>query len=325
MRGYRFKWWHLHATLATIGIALLVAFLAGVFAANYKNIFGAHLNKQGQTIYHGVAQKKVEHSQRTQKVKVGGEFLSQEQIDRLNSLNNAAAQAKTAGPPHPVPLAAKEPINGTFYVRNYSSRNGTRPALLVVHDTESPNVPGTQDVLAIVAWFNNVASQASSNYTTDAEGNTYLLVRDTAKAWTQAFFNPWSISDELIGHASQTAWPESQLRVVAKLFAGEAAKWGIPVQLGQVAGCRIVRAGIVQHSDLGQCGGGHHDAGPQFPMRHFIALVKQYRDGGFHPLTKKELRVKLRAYILKQRRTGVSWAKIKQSAQYKQYVAVGGH
>jgi hypothetical protein len=27
---------------------------------------------------------------------------------------------------------------------------------------------------------------------------------------------------------------------------------------------------------LGACGGGHHDNGPNFPMAHFIALVKAY-------------------------------------------------
>jgi N-acetyl-anhydromuramyl-L-alanine amidase AmpD len=276
------KRWHVTAG----GLALVVALVAlalSVFTAgggHLRVVWGQPLKPAGQQVYKTVTAQRLEQGQRT-----GSETLPPAQVARLNRANQAAALKGTVGPNHPVPLATPEPITQTRLVRNYSSRNGHRPAILVVHDTESPNAAGLQDVLAIAAWFNNPVSQASSNYTTDADGNTLLLVPDTAKAWTQAYFNSWSISDELIGYASQTSWPDAQLRAVAQLFAAEAAKWGIPVQRGLISGCTILRPGIVEHRDLGQCGGGHHDAGLDFPLTRFIALVKEYRAGGYHPKT----------------------------------------
>lgn len=273
-------------------IAVLLAAFAAVLTlmvsgggVHVQVVFGTKLNEKGQTVY------RVEREQGHQDMGSAETetpppeaAVPVEKAAALLKKNEQAANAQTRGPPHPVPLATKEPVDFTSILpRNWSERRGARPALLVVHDTESPNVAGQQDVLAIRAWFSNPRAQASSNYTTDAEGNTIRLVRETDKAWTQAFFNPWSISNELIGHASQTKWPDAQLRAAAQLFAASAARWGIPVRKGLVRGCTIVRSGILQHNDLGPCGGGHHDAGPRFPIDRFISMVADYRDGGYHP------------------------------------------
>jgi hypothetical protein len=206
-------------------------------------------------------------------------------VAKLLQTNQATANAKTVGPAHPVPLASPEPITATNLLRiNYSSRNGCRPALWVVHDTESPNTPGTlQGLLSIKAWFSNPAARASSNYTTDAAGNTLLMVPTKLKAWTQAWFNCWSMSDELIGHASQTSWPAAQLRAAARLAAYDTASYGIPAQRAIVRGCTIVRPGIIEHLQLGACGGGHHDAGAHFPLDRFIGMVREYRAGTYKP------------------------------------------
>lgn len=296
MTFLRRYWKHLlagHALLA--GIIVVVLFAVGVFAG------GALLTKQGQRIYKGIQQHHVEQGSRN--------VPSGEQLPPVLAAKVAAANKKlsrTVGRAHP--LATPQPLSLTKLVRNFSSRNGARPILLVAHDTESPNVPGTQDVLAIWSWFNNVQSQASSNYTTDAEGNTILMVPDTAKAWTQAWFNPEAISDEMIGHASQTAWPETQLRAVAELFAAESKRWGIPIQLGAVSGCTITRAGIVDHLMLGACGGGHHDNGPAFPMAHFIVLVRQYAAPKVTPRPKPKPVVHRTAPALLKAKTGEwSW------------------
>lgn len=270
--------------LGAVAIGLLVAFLVGVFAGpTLYTVFGKKLDKAGIRLYHGIAAKKVEKGQRAPApVTASGETLPAAQAAKVAALNDRVA----AGVTHPHPLATPQPSMTTSLVRNYSSRNGGHPVLLVAHDTESPNAPGLADVQAIAAWFNNPVSQASSNYTTDADGNTLLMVPDTEKAWTQAWFNPWAVSDEMIGHATQTAWPDTQLRAVAQIFAVEAHKWGIPIQIGAVSGCAIVRPGIVDHAMLGQCGGGHHDNGPAFPLAHFVALVRAYAVGGYHPAAK---------------------------------------
>lgn len=254
-------------------------------------VFGQRLNERGQEVYDQVKEKADEPAGHAElgsaelETPPPGAVDVGETADLLDG-NQDAAEAGTVGPDHPVPLAAVEPKTIKAHLkRNYSSRRGARPALLVVHDTESANVPGLQDLRAIAAWFNNPRSSASSTYTTDAEGNTLELVPETAKPWTQAFFNGWSISNELIGRATQTTWPERQLRAAAQVFAAAASRWGIPVQHGLVSGCAILKPGIVQHSDLGGCGGGHHDAGKSFPIARFVALVKEYRAGGLKPKT----------------------------------------
>jgi hypothetical protein len=43
----------------------------------------------------------------------------------------------------------------TKIVRNQSSRNGIKPKLIVLHSTESKNVPGLSDLQAIGNWFDN--------------------------------------------------------------------------------------------------------------------------------------------------------------------------
>lgn len=195
-------------------------------------------------------------------------------VEQLNK--QAAIQAKVVYPT----LAAPEPSFEKCAVRNYSSRHGQRPSLWVIHDTESPNVsgrgpPGKQDIRAICSWFNNPDSQASSHYTTDADGNTLQMVDLADKAWTQAGFNSVAISDEFIGYASQTAWPFAQRLAGEQLAAADLKRYGIPAQRGLVDGqtCQVIRPGILMHADLGACGGSHHDAGTAFPMARFIADV----------------------------------------------------
>lgn len=195
-------------------------------------------------------------------------------IQRLNE--QAAIQAEVTYPT----AASPEPTYEQCPVRNYSSRHGQRPSLWVIHDTESPNVsgrgaPGKQDLRAICSWFNNPDSQASSNYTTDADGNTLQMVALTDKAWTQAGFNSFAISDEFIGYASQVVWPFAQLRAGELLAARDLKAYGIPAQRAVVDGrtCQVIRPGILMHKDLGVCGGSHHDAGSSFPVARFIADV----------------------------------------------------
>lgn len=323
----RFRWWHVHISLGLI-VAASVSLLAGSYgASHYRTVFGQKLDAAGQAAYLQAAA----HGEFGTEKPDTGETLPAATVAELRAANQKAALAGTAGPNHPVTLATPEPITKTSLVQNYSTRHGYRPALFVVHDTESPNVAGVQDLAAIAAWFNNPQSQASSNYTTDAEGNTFLMVPETEKAWTQAYFNPWSISDELIGYATQTTWPAAQLRAVAQIAAVSMARWGIPVQQAVISGCTIVKPGITEHLFLGACGGGHHDAGPHFPITNFIALVKQYTVAN-SAAAKAQAKAKaaaakragLRARILKLRAQGESWQTIKKTSLWRQFRNLGG-
>jgi len=198
----------------------------------------------------------------------------------INTSQTAAANT-TTGPdviPENTTLAAPHQRGClTRSVRNYSSRNGGRPALLVAHFTVSPNRPGWSDVDAVVGLFNNPRAQASSNYVVDNEGHCKYIVPETQKAWTQAFFNPWSISIEQIntGHEPTYAGVRG-LRKIGLIFSDAGKRWGIPLRAGRVGNCRVLRSGIVQHKQLGGCGGGHVDIAP-YPVSRIVTAARHAR------------------------------------------------
>lgn len=163
-------------------------------------------------------------------------------------------------------------------VRNRSSRAGAKPQLIVLHSTESHNRPGNADLAAIAAWFDNPSAEASSHVVVDADGHSARLVDDDEKAWTQAAFNPWSLSIEQIGFASQGKWDERELKETARWIAHWHRKWGIPIKRGKVRGSSVVEPGVVLHSDLGAVGGGHSDPGPNYPFNRVLALAREIND-----------------------------------------------
>jgi hypothetical protein len=148
------------------------------------------------------------------------------------------------------------------FVRNFSSRGGVAPHELVAHYTVSRNIPGWGDVNAVVHEFDTPAFAASSDFVIDGEGHCAYIVRDTDKAWTQASANPFSVSIEFIAMGDEGSLPPAALAKGGRVFALEARKWHIPVQLGKVVNCLPVVPGVVDHAMLGLCGGGHHDLRP---------------------------------------------------------------
>lgn len=175
------------------------------------------------------------------------------------------------------PLAAPEQAGcRSRFVSNQSSRAGVRPRVIVAHYTVSPNRPGFSDVDGITAYFNSARSSASSHYVIDADGNCNYIVPETAKAWTQAAGNPYSIAIEhiAVGNERYLATPAGY-RKSGQVYAAIAKRWDIPIQRGAVnrANCVPTRAGIIQHFDFGACGGGHHDVTP-FALAKLIAAAK---------------------------------------------------
>lgn len=182
-------------------------------------------------------------------------------------------------PKHP-PLAAPTQAGcKTRMVSNQSSRNGVKPRLWVVHYTVSPNRPGAQDIDALTAYASRRSSGVSWHFLMDRDGNCAYNVPEGAKAWTQATFNPVSISMEIINTGSERPLFTAQgLRNFARVVSDSAGRWGIPIRRGKVSGCTVVRGGIVDHNDLGACGGGHHDITP-FKVDELIAAVVAHRKG----------------------------------------------
>lgn len=190
----------------------------------------------------------------------------QDQQDRL---------AQSDQLPIVTPLAAPSQRGcRTRIVQNSSSRRGVRPRLLVAHYTVSSNRPGWSDVDAITALFDRPSFQASSHYVIDREGHCNYIVRESDKAWTQAGYNPLSISVEIINSGRErTLMDDAGYRKLGQVFADAARRWQIPLRPGRVSGCTVARSGIVQHADLGACGGGHHDVGP-YPMGPVIKAAQ---------------------------------------------------
>lgn len=160
---------------------------------------------------------------------------------------------------------------------NRSSRGGVTPRLMVLHSTESDNREGNSDLDAIATYFASPSAQASSHVLTDADGNSARCVPDPDKAWTQAGFNPYCLSIEQIGRASQTSWAEAQLRESARWLAKWSRDFGIPLQRGEVSGSAVTKPGVVTHKQLGAYGGGHVDPGDGYPVDKVIKLAKEYR------------------------------------------------
>lgn len=180
--------------------------------------------------------------------------------------------------PHTAPLAAPQQAGcRSTFVRNYSSRNGVKPRLWVVHFTASANRPGWGDVDANLGWFNTPASQASSNYIGDDEAHCAYAVRESDKAWTQAGFNSVSISMEVIATGREGRLTSAAgLRRIGQVISDSAERWDIPLRRGAVSGCTVVRSGIVDHAQLGACGGGHSDIRP-YALEPVIAAAIAHR------------------------------------------------
>lgn len=192
----------------------------------------------------------------------------------LADAQDAAQKIAATEPPLPT-AGASAGFAGcrTQFVRNQSSRHGVRPQLQVLHYTVSPNRPGWSDVNAVVALFNRTASQASSNFVIDAEGNCAYIVPIEAKAWTQAAGNPFAISYEIIDSGNESVYlPKPGLDKLRSVMHQVAQRTGIPLRQGAVNGCVPTRTGIVQHKDFGLCGGGHIDITP-FVSRDVIKVL----------------------------------------------------
>jgi hypothetical protein len=165
-------------------------------------------------------------------------------------------------------------------VRAQSSRNGASIDLLVVHDTEGANIPGSvRDLVGLGNFFNDspgTGHDSSSHVAADSDGLSARFVPDEAKAWHCAFYNSHSLGIELIGFAIQRTWTDAQVDECARWLAYWCRKHDIPCRMGAVSvDGRILRRGILRHSDLGNLGGGHHDPGT-FPLAKCLRRARVF-------------------------------------------------
>jgi N-acetyl-anhydromuramyl-L-alanine amidase AmpD len=161
---------------------------------------------------------------------------------------------------------------------NYSGRQGRVPVLIVVHDTEAANRPGSHlDLVGVANFLCRPEVQASAHVCTDADGRSARIVGDHLKAWHCAAFNGISLGVEQVGWANQTTWSDVELLETARWLARWSKRYGIPLRAGAVSGLTVITPGVVTHAQLGPAGGGHHDPGEHYPLRRLLRLARRIR------------------------------------------------
>lgn len=159
----------------------------------------------------------------------------------------------------------------------YSSRHGETIQLITVHDSEGANLPGITDLRVLGDVFRDRG--VSAHVGTDATGNSARYVHDGQKAWHNAYYNPWSLGIEQIGFAAQGFWPDAQLDETARWLAYWNYHHKVPIRKGAVSrDGRILRPGVVRHSDLGYLGGSHADPGANYPLALVLRKARRFRD-----------------------------------------------
>src|SRR5215471_588892 len=132
------------------------------------------------------------------------------------------------------------------YSPNYSGRGGATPRLLVLHTAQ-----GALTHEALGNFFASSSAGVSSHVgIDDKRGEIGEYVKRGDKAWTQANYNPQSISAELCGFAE---WyrHENMLRNTADWLAEESAATGIPLSHMTESQAQGSGSGVGQHSYLG--------------------------------------------------------------------------
>lgn len=160
------------------------------------------------------------------------------------------------------------------FTTSKSSRKGAKPALIVIHTTE-----GRMRLADRAKFWDTVEASSHSGVGSPFKGEagkSGRYVKDADKAWTQAFFNPVSLSVEIEGFASQSFWDQATIDEVARWVAHWSIEHNIPIRFGAVLGSAVVRTGVLGHRRLGLLGGGHHDPGT-FPMRRMMRRAKQFK------------------------------------------------
>lgn len=155
---------------------------------------------------------------------------------------------------------------------------GAHILLIVLHDTEGWNYPGTRDLAGLGDYFNVIEHEASAHVGVDRDGTSGIYVNSRKKAWHCAHYNSAALGIEQIGFATDQ-WASAdcakQLKETARWIARWSLMYAIPVQRGAVSDGAVTLPGVLRHSDLGALGGGHSDPGTNYP---FDAVLKQARE-----------------------------------------------
>ncbi len=147
---------------------------------------------------------------------------------------------------------------------NRSSRHGTRPNLVVIHETAG-------SYAGAVSWLCNPTSDTSSTFVLREDGlEVTQLVKVTEKPWTQCAFNARSVSIELANITAKGYATDHQLRVAARIASWLCWKLTIPPRWSRHG----ATPGVTFHGDLGSLGCSHPYCGPdEQGWQHFLGYL----------------------------------------------------
>lgn len=157
-----------------------------------------------------------------------------------------------------------------------SSRYGNAPRRIVLHITVSHNRPGLADLDAILNYFGQLSTQASSHIVNDEEGHDGRSVPDEFSAWTQAAYNRDSLSVEQIQYADLES-PEAWKRQASKQLDNTAAWIAHWSHLYNIPIVHSTSNGVCEHRELGAAGGGHSDVGPNYPLTYVLEKAQSIK------------------------------------------------
>lgn len=167
--------------------------------------------------------------------------------------------------------------------KNYTeNRQGVRAIdLIVIHDMESEEEPDTAENVAL--WFAGPnAPRASAHYCGDSN-SVVQCVQDMDIAWHAPGANHNGIGIEHAGRARQTAaewadpYSEAMLQNTGLLTAQLVMKYKLPVRFVNAVSLLRGERGITTHDAVTKAfkKGTHWDPGPNFPMGHFLDIVRE--------------------------------------------------
>jgi len=171
---------------------------------------------------------------------------------------------------------------------NFTKGRKRAPLVIVLHTTESPEVPQGAERVA-QNWFALKSSKVSAHYIVSSS-EAVRCVKEEDTAWHAGKANGWTIGIEMCGKAGQSAsdWvdPFSKQMLIrtAQLVAEICVRHDIPVAKLGPGDLRVIAEGndirgICGHVDVSKgLGGTHYDPGPSFPWLEFLLMVKGYVD-----------------------------------------------
>ncbi len=216
------------------------------------------------------------------------------------------------------PLAAQEfPGCRTSFGKNYSSRNGTRPQVIMWHQTVSRE-RGWSSQNALTGMTTRPSTGVSWHLLIGrSQGLCTFTVPLHMKAWTQGNANPFSIGIEVEAYGDEASYVTGDGRKKLIAVTRELGRrFEIPMRRAKIVNCRVIRSGIAEHNDAGACGGGHVDVSSTKWQRNPSAgelagwdiapLIADAAAGGITATDRVTCR-KLNAYRISGRPKGGAW------------------